>query len=225
MLSVKRLGKCWAAVENPDTREILNIRIDSMRQEISNPVQHSGLVVSFSTIVGDATLEQLEFSSPTPWEQDGEREVAFVINQSDGVNPVRLFDMIVPMLARIVMGGHKAMVYSKYQRYRARTDFRSLSYMVDQGSGTAVWDFVHVREYGLQDKLFSIVDEYARYRVGKLEEGEILPWEYYTFPEGFGLECEITFTTYLETLRVLLAKAVTDDESDLVKAYRVVREQ
>ena len=227
MQAYERLGKMWISATDPLDHSTINIRVDSVRQEAFSPFLAAAAVVTFSTVRGELTLEQLESSTPQPYStEDGEREVILLTDFGDGANPVVLFDRIAPGIIQIACQRRKPMSYQAYVKHMSLKRLGDALF-TDRETGVsptgrlAVWNVTFVRHYGLVNDLFAVTDSQALYLFGQMARGDTLPGGAYEFPEGFRLKAPVLHDSFLAMQHAVLEAAIENDELAKVKQYLI----
>jgi hypothetical protein len=230
MITVSRLGNSWASATDPKTGELVLIHLDSLRQEVSDPLESSAIVSTFSFYrrpqpgegeVVKPTADNLKQAKRFP------NEVVLLMGMADGENPARLFDQVVYVLFAVLFETHPPMTYEEYQLYLKQTPRYGRNYLAlpNPSSPTgrfAVWNILFTRTYGLNaEGVFTKLSAKAKYRFGYMGGVEVFPGTIYNFPQGFMLERSVEGHDFIELMANLLTLASQSEDVAKVEPYWV----
>lgn len=235
MINVTRLGNGWATAIDPATQEAIVIHLDSLRQELTDPLNPAAVVASFSYYRRAQPGEE-EVINPTAADlkaatvykdADGNKELVLLMGFNDGLNPANLFNTVMFVLFNVVLGNHGPMSYPEYQDYLKTNPRNGKTYLAKENPSSptgrfAVWKVLFTRYYGIDSNgLFAKLKAEATYRFGCMGGQEVFPGHMYNFPANFILTRPIEGTDFISVLSNLLSAASQSEDLAKVEPYYV----
>lgn len=233
MVDFTRTSGLWFYIADTKQKKQINVRLNSVRQEIAGPLSAPVVVVSFGSyavpLKGDPVPPtETDKGKCVPFvTTNGDSEIIMLFEASIGTNPALLFERVATVVTEIMLGKHTPMCYTSYQKYQADHVDKGASKLHGESASSptgyvGVWDVFFTRTYGLDNAgLFSILGRRATYRAGYVKDLSQDNGSLYNFPLGYKLSRSVDGIDFLEVMSKLLAGCKDNGDLALVEIYRI----